>query len=68
VSASSATTSSASGSSSRQAKQRLGRILRRAGSAKAVLYEIIAADTSEVERSRQRRATDAYDGTRHRRM
>ena len=54
--------------SSRQAKQRLGRILRRSGNAKAVLYEIVAADTSEVERSRQRRATDAYRGTRHRKM
>ena len=54
--------------SSRQAKQRLGRILRRSGNAKAVLYEIVAADTGEVERSRQRRATDAYRGTRHRKM
>jgi superfamily II DNA or RNA helicase len=54
--------------SSRQAKQRLGRVLRRSGNAKAVLYEIVAADTAEAERSRQRRASDAYQGTRHRKM
>jgi hypothetical protein len=30
--------------------------------------EIVAADTGEVERSRQRCATDAYRGTRHREM
>jgi len=54
--------------SSRQAKQRLGRILRRSGNAKAVLYEIVAADTNEEQRSRRRRATDAYQGTRHRKM
>jgi superfamily II DNA or RNA helicase len=54
-------------SSSRQAKQRLGRILRKSGNARAVLYEIVCADTKEEHRSRQRRATDAYEGTRHRR-
>jgi superfamily II DNA or RNA helicase len=54
--------------SSRQAKQRLGRILRRSGNAKAVLYEIVAADTNEEQRSRRRRATDAYQGTRRRKM
>ncbi len=54
--------------SSRQAKQRLGRVLRRSGNAKAVLYEIVAADTAEAERSRQRRSSDAYQGTRHRKM
>lgn len=54
-------------SSSRQAKQRLGRILRKSGNARAVLYEIVCADTKEEHRSRRRRATDAYEGTRHRR-
>jgi superfamily II DNA or RNA helicase len=54
--------------SSRQAKQRLGRVLRRAGNQRAVLYEIVAAETGDVERSRQRRRSDAYQGTRHRRI
>ena len=54
-------------SSSRQAKQRLGRILRKSGNARAVLYEIVCGDTKEEHRSRQRRASDAYVGTRHRR-
>lgn len=54
-------------SSSRQAKQRLGRVLRRSGNARAVLYEIVTAATKEEERSRRRRASDAYQGTRHRR-
>ncbi len=54
--------------SSRQAKQRLGRILRKSGNAKAVLYEIVAADTNEEGRSRRRRGSDAYQGTRHRRL
>ena len=53
--------------SSRQAKQRLGRILRRSGNARARLYEIVTADTGDVQRSRRRRASDAYEGTRHRR-
>lgn len=55
-------------SSSRQAKQRLGRILRKAGNARAVLYEIVCAETNENQRSRQRRGSDAYEGTRHRRV
>jgi len=54
--------------STRQAKQRLGRILRKSGNARAVLYEIVTADTGEVERSRARRQSDAYQGTRHRKM
>ncbi len=54
--------------STRQAKQRLGRILRRTGEAKAVLYEVVCEDTKEVERSRQRRRSDAYERTSHRRM
>ena len=53
--------------SSRQAKQRLGRVLRRSGNAKATLYEIVCAGTNEELRSRQRRGSDAYQGTRHRR-
>lgn len=55
-------------SSTKQAKQRLGRILRKSGNARAVLYEVVCADTKEEERSRQRRDSDAYAGTRHRRM
>jgi superfamily II DNA or RNA helicase len=54
--------------SSRQAKQRLGRILRRAGNSRAVLYEIVCTDTNEALRSRLRRDSDAYQGTRHRRL
>jgi len=53
--------------SSRQAKQRLGRILRKSGNARAALYEIVSADTSEESRSRRRRDSDAYQNTRHRR-
>ena len=54
--------------STRQAKQRLGRILRPDGAAKAVLYEIVCEDTREVERSRKRRRSDAYERTRHRKL
>jgi superfamily II DNA or RNA helicase len=50
--------------SSRQAKQRLGRVLRKRGGARAVLYEIVCADTNEEKRSRLRRGSDAYQGTR----
>ncbi len=46
--------------STRQAKQRLGRILRRSGQAKATLYEVVCEDTGEIERSRSRRRSDAY--------
>ncbi len=53
--------------SSRQAKQRLGRILRKQGNARAVLYEIVCHDTGEVDRSRHRRANDAYLNARLRR-
>ncbi len=53
--------------STRQAKQRLGRILRKAGNARATLYEVVCMDTKEEERSRQRRDSDAYEGTRRRR-
>lgn len=53
------------GASVRQAKQRLGRILRKNGNQKAVLYEVVCEDTKEVVRSRARRKSDAYAGTRH---
>ncbi len=55
-------------SSTKQAKQRLGRILRKSGNAQAVLYEVVCADTREEERSRQRRDSDAFVRTRHRRL
>jgi len=54
--------------STRQAKQRLGRILRRSGTARATLYEVVCENTKEVERSRKRRKSDAYQRTRHRRI
>jgi superfamily II DNA or RNA helicase len=47
--------------STRQAKQRLGRILRRRGAARATLYEVVCEDTHEVSRSRARRRSDAFD-------
>ncbi len=49
--------------SSRQAKQRLGRILRRSGNENAILYEVVCNDTTESQRSRKRRASDAYGKT-----
>lgn len=52
--------------STRQAKQRLGRILRRQGEARATLYEVVTEDTNEVKRSRKRRRNDAYPRARHR--
>ncbi len=51
-------------SSTRQAKQRLGRILRRSGNLPARLYEIVCADTKDVQRSRRRRSSDAYTGAK----
>jgi superfamily II DNA or RNA helicase len=54
-------------SSARQAKQRLGRILRKSGNSRAILYEIVCANTNEEKRSRSRRDSDAYDKVRHRR-
>jgi superfamily II DNA or RNA helicase len=54
--------------STRQAKQRLGRVLRKSGNARAVLYEVVCADTNEEQRSRRRRDSDAYERTRHRRL
>ncbi len=55
-------------SSGRQAIQRLGRLLRRQGEERAVLYEVVCEETKEVTRSRARRRSDAYQGTRHRRI
>jgi superfamily II DNA or RNA helicase len=52
-------------SSTRQAIQRLGRILRRSGEARAVLYEVVCAETNDERVSRRRRKSDAYQGTRH---
>lgn len=54
--------------STRQAKQRLGRILRRSGNARAHLYEVVCENTKEVERSRKRRRSEAYERTRHRKL
>jgi superfamily II DNA or RNA helicase len=50
--------------STRQAKQRLGRILRKTGDARATLYEVVVEDSGEVERSRARRRSDAYGSVR----
>jgi len=54
--------------STRQATQRLGRVLRRSGDARATLYEVVCEDTKDVQRSRKRRRTDAYERTVHRRV
>lgn len=51
-------------SSPRQAKQRLGRILRRTGDVAATLYEVVVEDTKDVQRSRARRRSDAFGATR----
>lgn len=50
--------------SERQATQRLGRILRKSGQRDAVLYEIVTDATGEVERSRTRRRSEAYQSQR----
>ena len=49
----------------KQAKQRLGRILRKRGEERALLYEVVCEETREVIRSRMRRKSDAYQRTRH---
>jgi len=49
----------------KQAKQRLGRILRKRGEERAVLYEVVCRETKEESRSRRRRKSDAYEGTRY---
>ena len=48
-------------SSTRQAKQRLGRVLRKSGNTRATLYEVVCENTKEVHRSRKRRKSDAYE-------
>lgn len=50
--------------SSRQARQRLGRVLRRNGNETAVLYEVVCAGTKDEERSRQRRRHESFRGVR----
>jgi len=54
--------------SARQAKQRLGRVLRKSGNARAVLYEVVSRGTKEEKRSARRRDSDAFTKVRHRRM
>ena len=54
--------------STRQAKQRLGRVLRPSGDARAVLYEVVCRDTKDEERSRSRRRSDAYPKRPRRRL
>ena len=54
--------------STRQAKQRLGRILRKSAFSRGILYEVVCENTREVIRSRKRRKSDAYQRTRHRRI
>ena len=50
-----------SGSGSvREHVQRLGRVLRKRGDKRAVLYELITADTTETHTSRRRREHSAY--------
>lgn len=50
-----------SGSGSvREHVQRLGRILRKSGGKRALLYELVAADTAEMNTSRRRRDHVAY--------
>lgn len=38
--------------------QRFGRVLRKRGDERAVLYELVCANTGEVSRSRRRRSHD----------
>ncbi len=54
--------------STRQATQRLGRVLRKSGDTRATLYEVVCENTKDVERSRKRRKSDAYERTVHRRV
>jgi superfamily II DNA or RNA helicase len=55
------------GSSARQAQQRLGRVLRKGGNARATLYEVVCEESREQQRSRRRRRNDAYQGQCQRR-
>lgn len=52
--------------STRQAQQRLGRILRKSGDVSSTLYEVVCARTGEEARSRDRRRSDAYPRPGHR--
>ena len=54
--------------SPRQAKQRLGRILRKSARTTAVLYEVVCQETREALRSRSRRRSDAFPKTRRLRL
>ncbi|MGE5340363.1 MAG: DEAD/DEAH box helicase [Candidatus Omnitrophota bacterium] len=54
------------GASSRQAKQRLGRILRKKENKRGILYEVVCEETTEVARSQNRRRSDAYKRALHR--
>lgn len=54
-------------SSSRQARQRLGRILRKSGDERAILYEVVCAGTKDEDRSRQRRRHETFQGVRRKR-
>lgn len=46
----------------REAVQRLGRLLRKSGDRAARLYEVVIEETSDVQRARRRTRTDAYQG------
>ncbi|MEZ6097640.1 MAG: DEAD/DEAH box helicase [Pirellulaceae bacterium] len=54
--------------STRQAQQRLGRIVRRSGERRATLYEVVLEDTQDVVRFRRRRRNDAYKKVRRRNL
>lgn len=53
--------------SSRQARQRLGRILRRSGNERAILYEVVCVGTKDEQRSRERRRHETFKGIRRKR-
>lgn len=52
------------GSGTRQAIQRLGRVLRKNAFGRACFYEIVTAGTRDEQRSRDRRRSDAFTGNR----
>ncbi len=49
----------------REAVQRLGRLLRKSGERSARLYEVVLEETPDVSRSRRRKRTDAYQSATH---
>jgi len=49
----------------REAVQRLGRLLRRSGDRPARLYEVVVEETPDVGRARRRSRTDAYQSATH---